>query len=107
LSPLAAAAQTGTPAPAPTPPQATAPPPSAQSREEQQKREAWRKSMSQHPVPKNGCFNASYPNTEWQEVPCGRPSPYPNLVGNGNDFAAQTSGVISSAVGSFLTIPNL
>jgi hypothetical protein len=76
---------------------------------ESAKREAWRATMSRIPTPK-GCFAATYPNTEWQEVPCTAPPnrPYPpadggrpNIVGNGNDFVAQSSGTISSAVGSF------
>jgi hypothetical protein len=96
-------------APAPLPEQATKPP-SAQSRE------AWRAEMSR---PKKGCFTASYPSTEWQEVPCGPPSRYPNqprrrglkgarpaIVGGmlTNDFSAQSSGTISSAEGSFDSI---
>jgi len=98
------------PAPAPTlqlqlsPPLTTARPSPAQW-------EAWRASMSRAPMPKKGCFKATYPNTEWQEVPCATPPlhPYPpargrlpDTVGNGNDFAAQvSSGSISEAVGSF------
>ena len=89
--------------PAPTPKQATKPPPAPS-------RQAWRKEMSRRRVPKKGCFTASYPDTTWREVPCGAPSPYPNPpargprsdnVGNGTDFVAHTSGLISSAVGSF------
>ncbi len=30
----------------------------------------WRSSMKQVVVPKEGCFTANYPSTEWQEVPC-------------------------------------
>jgi len=41
-------------------------------------REAWRKVMVQKALPKNGCFKAQYPSTEWQAVQCGRPSPYLN-----------------------------
>ncbi|MGB8901382.1 MAG: hypothetical protein WCC90_20050, partial [Methylocella sp.] len=61
-------------------------------------------------MPKKGCFKATYPKTEWEEVPCAtapnRPypparGPRPETVGNGNDFTAQVSGLISSAVGSF------
>lgn len=37
-------------------------------------REAWRAYMSKHPSPNKGCFKASYPSTQWQEVPCG-PAP--------------------------------
>ena len=80
-------------------------------------RNAWRKSMAERPLPKNGCFTASYPNAAWQEVPCGRPSPVPNqgrngggpnLVGNGADYVARSSeGLISSATGSFLPITNV
>lgn len=77
-------------------------------------REAWRKSMVQKALPKNGCFKAEYPSTEWQETQCGRPSPYfnypcpnaGNIVGDGCDYAAAAPGsnLISSAEGSFLPI---
>jgi hypothetical protein len=70
---------------------------------EQRAREAWRTEMSRRPLPKNGCFNANYPNPEWQEVSCGRPSPYFNQVGDEADFVAATSGLISSVEGSFLS----
>ena len=109
LSSFAALAQTTTP---PTTQPAPAPATDAAARE------AWRAAMARVPVPKTGCFHAEYPKTEWQEVPCGRPSPYPNqprpgtghganLVGNGADYAIQTSGVIASATGSFLPITNV
>jgi hypothetical protein len=85
--------------------------PQALSPEERQEREEWQRSMSQIPMPKKGCFNASYPSLEWHEVPCGPPSkfpnppargPRPNIVGNGNDISAEVSGPpISSAIGSF------
>jgi Big-like domain-containing protein len=80
---------------------------------ESESHKAWRVSMSRKPLPKNGCFKAEYPNTDWQEVKCGRPSPHPNQrksgpvvnqVGNGADYAAQTAGTIASAVGSFMPI---
>ena len=101
----AARAQTSQPTPAPS----AAPQPSA---EEAAKREAWRATIARTPAPKKGCFTASYPNAEWQEVPCGRPSPYPNLarrsrpgvVGDAIDYSAQASGLISSAVGSFAIV---
>ena len=44
--------------------------PIALSREEQQKREEWHKAMSQIPLPKKGCFKATYPIRKWQELPC-------------------------------------
>jgi hypothetical protein len=80
-------------------------------------REAWRKFMKRKALPKNGCFKVEYPNTAWQEVPCGAPSEHfnqrkaaaQNQVGNGADFVVQASGsnLISSAVGSFLALPGV
>lgn len=98
MSSFAARAQPAEPTPAPS--AATQP-----SAEEVAKREAWRATIARTPAPKKGCFTASYPNTEWQETPCGPPSRYPNPparghgghglpvattpVGDGNDFSAQ------------------
>jgi hypothetical protein len=84
--------------------------------EQAAKREAWRKAMARVRLPKKGCFKASYPNTEWQEVPCTtaplipfqplRRGGEPDNVGDGgsNDFSAQVSGSISTAVGSFNSV---
>ena len=102
LSSFAAGAQPNEPTLAPS----VAPSPSAG---EAAKREAWRVTIAGTPAPKKGCFTASYPNTEWREVPRGRPSQYPNPArgsrtdagGNSNDYSAQVSGLISSVVGSF------
>jgi hypothetical protein len=83
-----------------------------------QVRETWRKAMVKTPRPKNGCFKVEYPSTEWQEVQCGRPSPYmnskdprrgkaeANTVGHGADYVVQAYGsnLISSSEGSFLPI---
>ena len=73
------------------------------TKSEQQARKGWGAEMSKRPLPKIGCFTASYPSKEWQEVQCGPPSTTLNLVGGGNDFVAATSGLISSATGSFLS----
>jgi hypothetical protein len=59
--------------------------------------------MARRPAPKGGCFTASYPSTDWQEVPCGAPSTTLNVVGHGNDYVDATSGLIKSATGSFLS----
>jgi hypothetical protein len=91
------------PAPVPTPAPVPAQPPKAPSREE------WRAAMSQLSLPKSGCFKATYPNAEWQQVPCAKAPlrPYQpsgnSFVGNGTDFAAQASasGTIITAHGSF------
>src|SRR5271169_3257470 len=113
LSPVAASAQTGTPpsarpAPGPTASQAATQPPSAAELG------AWRTKLLEVPKPKKGCFTAAFPSTEWKEMPCTTPParPYPppasgfgppNVVGGGgsNDVAAQVTGQISSANGSF------
>jgi hypothetical protein len=105
MSSIAARAQATQPTPAPSAATQT-------SAEEAAKREVWRATIARTPAPKKGCFRASYPNPEWQEVPCGRPSPYPNpprrprpnFVGYTIDYSAQASGLISSAVGSFASV---
>jgi hypothetical protein len=84
------------------------------SAEEAVKRKSWHATMRRTSVPKNRCFRATYPNTEWQEVSCTTvpDTPYPlvsgpprpDIVGSGNDFVAQTSGLISSAQGSFVSV---
>jgi hypothetical protein len=82
------------------------------SAEELAKRKAWRATIARTPAPQKGCFAASYPKTEWQEVPCGRPSPFPNparrprpnAVGGSIDYSAQPSSLISSAVGTFTSV---
>jgi hypothetical protein len=73
--------------------------------------EAWRGALARTPKPQQGCFAATYPSTEWREVPCAapRPRPFPPAygarpltVGNSTDWTANSAtGAISSAVGSF------
>jgi hypothetical protein len=85
--------------------------------EESAKREAWRESMKRTPVPNKGCFNASYPNAKWQEVTCTVAPDVPLLparrahsdtVGDTiDDTAYATSGLLSSAEGSFLIVSGL
>src|SRR5215475_2061811 len=77
--------------------------------EELAKRKAWRSDMLKTPTPKHGCFHLTYPNTEWQEVPCriAPDVPYPmrtpprpdDVGGSAGDFAAQVAGSISTAIG--------
>ncbi len=76
-------------------------------------RDAWRKSISRKPLPKKGCFKASYPATDWLEMTCTkapeRPYPpakgqRPDKVGNGNDDSAHVTGIISWAEGSFTSV---
>src|SRR5262252_3422084 len=60
----------------------------------------WRTSMADTPLPRTGCFKAVYPSTVWQPVPCSS-APQPTPLVPFKDFRAQTTGLISQAVGSF------
>jgi hypothetical protein len=73
-------------------------------------RDNWRAVMA-HNSPGEGCFRASYPDTIWQSVECKELHPrVPPIVrkpneeqttGNGHDYAAESSGLISATLGSF------
>lgn len=88
--------------------------PGTKSTEEARLLEAWRNSMAQIPLPKKGCFEATYPSKEWREVPSTKAPPYPMLPGRGprpfvvgdtNDVSAMApTGLISSATGSFASV---
>jgi len=87
------------------------------SPEEAKKRKDWNESMLKKKAPKEGCFNAAYPQTDWQEVPCvaapnipmiPRQGPRPFVVGNGDDISAGApSGFITQAIGRFENISNV
>lgn len=76
----------------------------------------WREVMHYVKTPVVGCFHASYPSTQWEQVECAAPPAYRSalpkrtgkeqVVGNGYDYVVQTpSGhLLSSAVGSFPTV---
>jgi hypothetical protein len=80
----------------------------------------WRTKIVQVPLPHKGCFTATYPSLQWQEVACVTPPNVdedpgpasgglvPETVGGGDsgDYAAvrPTTGLISSATGSFLHV---
>ena len=72
--------------------------------------EAWRASISSTAVPGKGCFTTAYPSATWTRIACTKapdrlflPAHGPRgfIVGNGNDYAAETATPISSAVASF------
>jgi hypothetical protein len=63
--------------------------------------DAWRKSMTRVSFPRKGCFRATYPNSEWREVPCVAPPDRFYSVGSAVDFSAIVAGHIASATGSF------
>jgi hypothetical protein len=80
---------------------------------ESQARETWRGIMHETSAPSEGCFHASYPSTQWQEVQCAAAPGYRSAlhrannreqtVGNGYDYVVQVpSGrLLNSATGSF------
>jgi hypothetical protein len=86
---------------------------------EAQARESWRATMHTVSAPGEGCFHASYPSTQWQQVECleapGYRSALPKgknreqVVGNGYDYVAQApSGkLLSSALGTFPTVSDV
>ena len=95
--------------PVAAPPAATAPP--AAGQEHPGNFDDWRTLMVLKPAPKTGCFTASYPSTDWREVPCttAPARPYPpaggrrsDTVGNATDIVvAANAPPISLATGTF------
>jgi hypothetical protein len=80
---------------------------------EAQAREAWRESIVRTAVPEEGCFHASYPSIEWVKVECTEAPNRPYMprsgassftVGNGLDYAATASPLMSGSVGTFPTV---
>jgi hypothetical protein len=81
-----------------------------------QARESWRDAIARNPSPLDGCFHSSYPSMDWAPVDCAvapkRPflprhsasTPVPATVGDGNDFAATVTGLITQSVGTFPTV---
>jgi hypothetical protein len=85
------------------------------SPEEEAARQAWRDTMHRVEVPGEGCFHASYPSTEWQQVDCLPPNGYRSAVplhrneytlGNGSDYvaAAPSGDHFSLVAGTWPTV---
>jgi von Willebrand factor type D domain len=75
-----------------------------------QQREAWRKTMVRTARPTKGCHTATFPETTWRQVPCGKAPNRPYgpghglralTVGNTVDFSAQVTGNTTQGEGSF------
>lgn len=73
----------------------------------------WRDAISRAPTPQGGCFSAHYPSLAWSKTACVKAPDVPFIpktghkagaftVGDGDDYAIQTSTLISTGVGSFL-----
>jgi hypothetical protein len=82
---------------------------------EAQAQASWRADIARIEVPADGCFHAAYPNLYWEAVPCGVGQPRTHsappkvrggadTVGNGKDYAAEVTGLISSGLGTFPTV---
>ncbi len=78
--------------------------------------EAWRTAIVHTPVPKQGCFEARYPIKSWAQVRCVAAPMRPFVpvdgrgsftVGDGDDYTAQVTGLISSGEGSFPAVKHL
>jgi hypothetical protein len=78
--------------------------------------QAWHNTIVNTPVPAKGCFTASYPDTTWKPTACGVAPNIPlvprtgftsQTVGDGNDYSAVVSGLISKTVGTFPKITGL
>ena len=76
----------------------------------------WRDTMSNLETPEVGCFQAKFPSTFWESVPCRTSSmsrhfvprepssAQPLYVGNAVDYVLYSSGLISKTVGSFSSV---
>ncbi len=84
----------------------------AQDNAEAIDQDAWREAITRTEVPAAGCFHASYPSLEWNQVECVEAPNIPlrqlpsgrvsETVGDGSDYVAEvSSGLISKTVGSF------
>lgn len=79
--------------------------------------QAWRTAIAHTPMPGRGCYVASYPVAMWRQVACATAPNVPFVprtggrggqqVGNGNDYAAVTRKLTSSATGSFPVVKRL
>jgi hypothetical protein len=73
----------------------------------------WRKQLQAAPRPTKGCFTATYPETQWREVPCKQPptklytprvggtTQTTTVGGSGPDLTAVVTGHVTQAEGSF------
>lgn len=70
----------------------------------------WRGAIERLGLPGKGCFTASFPRVEWQRTLCKaapkhpyppRPGLHAQTVGNGVDYSAEVSGLLTSATGTF------
>jgi len=76
---------------------------------EAQAREGWRTAIALTEVPGEGCFHASYPSMTWNKIDCVVAPNVPfvprrsskQTVGDGDDYAAEVTGLMTEAIGEF------
>lgn len=73
----------------------------------------WQAAIARVPQPGRGCYQAAYPSLHWHAVKCvtaprvpfaPAPSHRGSTVGDGHDYSAQVSGLISKATGTFTDV---
>jgi hypothetical protein len=75
----------------------------------------WHEEISNLRTPGSGCYHASYPALQWHATPClvapnvplvprMQTRGGPLTIGNGSDYAAQVTGKISQATGTFTNV---
>jgi hypothetical protein len=89
----------------------------AASQNTERLQQAWRAAITRKPVPAQGCFTASYPLVAWREMRCAAAPQIPFVpatgrgglgrAGNGDDYAARTKPLTSSATGWFPAVKRL
>jgi hypothetical protein len=77
-------------------------------------RDNWRAVMAHNTDLGEGCFQASYPSVDWEQVECRELHPRVHTVvrkpgegqvtGNGHDYVAEAAGLISGTLGTFPTV---
>jgi hypothetical protein len=70
---------------------------------EEAARKTWRAVIRNTPEPGKGCFHVKYPNVAWESAECAEPRAHPAraTAGNGFDYVAQATGLITRAAGFF------
>ena len=81
-------------------------------------RAQWRDTIIRMQTPDVGCYQAKFPSTLWEAIPCRTLSPHTHthptprisssgqgqIVGNGNDYTLAATGLITETVGSFPSV---
>ena len=83
---------------------------SATEPDAQARQQAWRAAIEATPLPGEGCFTAAFPSAEWHPAACKAAPLRPYVprdghrgftAGDGNDYTAVASSLVSSGTGSF------